>query len=94
MFLLASEEGRGSVCADGSPKIAVDYHFDIWLAVGGFKAASGWIAAEHAALQGLVPAARVFLEVEDGDRWRIELTGVTGNRAEIRFPGELPNPPP
>lgn len=93
MFLLASEEGHGSVSAVGSSKIAVDYHIDIWLTVGGFKAASGWIAAEHAVLQGLVPAAEVLLETADGGRWRIELTEVDGNRADIRFPDELPSPP-
>ena len=94
MYLLDSEDGRGAVFGDGSLKIAVDYHFDVWLTVGGFKSARGWIAAEHTVLQGLVPAAEVLLETADGGRWRIELTEVDGDRAEIRFPDGLPSPPP
>lgn len=93
MYLLASEDGHGSVRADGSPKIAVEYHIDVWLIVGGFKTASGWIAAGHNALQTLAPAAEVILEAEDGGRSRIEVTAVDGNRAEIRFPDALPSLP-
>ncbi|NNE24151.1 MAG: hypothetical protein HKN11_16230 [Rhizobiales bacterium] len=85
MYLLAGEDGHGTVCADGSIKFAVDYHFDVWLRVGGFKTTRGWIAAGHTALQGLIPAAQVYLEAEDGRRWRIEVTEVSGNRAEVRF---------
>ena len=86
MFLLTSEAGHGSVQADGSSKLAVVYHIDVGLLVGGFKAASGWVVAEHSVLHGLVPAAEVFLETEDGTRSRIELTDVDGDRAEVRFP--------
>jgi len=90
MYLLAAEDGHGAVCADGSKKIAVEYHFDVWMRVGGFRTTRGWIAAEHTALQGLVPAAQVFLETGDGRRWRIEVTEVSGNRAEVRFADWLP----
>ena len=90
MYLLGAEDGRGVVRADGSGEIAVEYHFEIWLSVGGYKTARGWITAEHAVLQGLVPAAEVLLETGDGGTWRIEVTGVSGDRAEVRFPDRSP----
>ncbi len=71
--------------------VEVSYHIESWLKVGGFRTCFGWIEADPDLLHSLLPAAEVFLTLQDGRAVHIELTEINGKRASIRLPRELPN---
>ncbi len=82
-----------SLCDGHRPPTDVNaaaYHFETWLKVGGFKTTFGWIESEPHLLDSLLPAAEVFLVLEDGRTIQIELTDVQGSCANVRFPGDPP----
>ena len=102
MYLLSKEDGSGLVSLErlsGRPDLAVStdlqagglrapitYHLENWMKVGGYKSVKGWIEGDASILQSLVLAAEVHLITKSGKAMQIEVTDVTGNRANIRLP--------
>jgi hypothetical protein len=91
MFLLSAEDGAGTVHLERPAEKAiagtpVTYRLETWLYVGGYKTVKGYIEGEPTFLNGLLPAAEVYLATEAGDVIQIELTDVAGNQANFRLP--------
>ena len=91
MFLLSAEDGAGTIHLErpaeqtiaGTP---ITYRLETWLYVGGYKSVKGVVEGETSFLNGLLPAAEVYLVTEAGEVVQIELTDVAGNRANFRLP--------